>query len=399
MIRDINIINDHVRYVGVNDRVSNLFESMWPLPQGVSYNSYLVTGSEKTALIDGVEITFAPEQMEKIRQALGDRRPDYLVINHMEPDHSGAIDLLRAEWPELCIVGNRQTLAMVEGFYGQAVPPLEVKDGDSLSLGGDCTLRFYLTPMVHWPETMMTLLEEERTLFSGDAFGCFGALDGMVVDADADCSRYMPEMVRYYSNIVGKYGMFVQRAFAKLKDADFGTICPTHGPVWRDRLEEVVSLYDRMSRYEPLDEGAVVYYGSMYGHTQRVAEEMARVLVASGVAPVEVMNVARQPLSDQIAAAFRHRRLLFCAPTYSGSLFPPMRQLLEALTQRGLKDRLTGVAGGFTWAGVAGKEMTALLTEACMAPLDAALEYKQNPDAAALAAARNLATAIASADK
>ena len=169
MIRDINIINDHVRYVGVNDRVSNLFESMWPLPQGVSYNSYLVTGSEKTALIDGVEITFAPEQMEKIRQALGDRRPDYLVINHMEPDHSGAIDLLRAEWPELCIVGNRQTLAMVEGFYGQSVPTLEVKDGDSLSLGGDCTLRFYLTPMVHWPETMMTLLEEERTLFSGAA--------------------------------------------------------------------------------------------------------------------------------------------------------------------------------------------------------------------------------------
>ena len=210
-------ISDRVHYIGVNDRTTTKFEGMWPLPLGVSYNSYIVEGSEKTAIIDGVEASRAMQHIDAIKQILGDRRPDYLVINHMEPDHSGAVRMLRQAFPGIVIVGNAMTLAFNRGYYGIDSQTLQVKDGDTLPLGGDTTLRFHLTPMVHWPETMVTYLEEEQTLFSGDAFGCFGALNGAVVDTDMNTARYFPEMVRYYTNIVGKYGQFVQKALKKLE--------------------------------------------------------------------------------------------------------------------------------------------------------------------------------------
>ena len=197
-------LSNTIHYIGVNDRTTHKFEGMWPLPAGVSYNSYLVTGSEKAAIIDGVEVSHALQQIDSIQEILGDRKPDYLILNHLEPDHSGSIRILRQTFPDITIVGNAQTLAMVKGFYGLDANTLTIKDGESLSLGENTTLTFALTPMVHWPETMVTYYAEEKTLFSGDAFGCFGALNGAVVDRQMNTGRYFPEMIRYYSNIVGK---------------------------------------------------------------------------------------------------------------------------------------------------------------------------------------------------
>lgn len=388
-------ISDKVQYIGVNDRTTGRFEAMWPLPLGVTYNSYLVDGGERLAIVDGVEVSHALRQIERIKELAGGRRPDYLIINHMEPDHSGAIGILRKEWPELTIVGNAQTLAMVRGFYGEDAPTLTVKDGDTLRLGEGTTLRFVLTPMVHWPETMMTLLEEDGTLFSGDAFGCFGALNGAVVDSDMNTDRYFPEMVRYYSCIVGRYGVFVQRALKRLADVRVATICSTHGPVWRERAAEVVALYDRMSRYEPLDEGATVVYGSMYGNTARLAEAAAEALAASGVKDIEVMNAGVTDLSRILEAVWRHRVLVLAAPTYSDGLFPPVRAVVEALAVRKLSGRRVVLMGTHTWAHHATRVMAEALAGCDVELVAEPVVAKQAPDAAALAAAVAAASAAA----
>lgn len=387
-------LSDKVYYIGVNDRVTPRFESLWPLPSGVSYNSYLVTGGEKTAIIEGVEVSHALEQIAHIRAILGDRHPDYLVIDHMEPDHSGAIALLRKEFPDLAIVGNAQTLGMVKGFYGVEGNAVTVKDGDRLDLGGDTTLRFVLTPMVHWPETMMTYLEQESTLFSGDAFGCFGALNGAVVDTRMNVDRYFSEMIRYYSNIVGKYGTFVQRALKKLTDTEVGTICPTHGPVWRDNIEKVVDLYDRLSRYEPLDNGVTIVYGSMYGNTAVMAETAAEELAAAGVRDIAVHNAATSDISYILADIFTHRGLVLAAPTYSDSIYPPVANVLQAIATRGIK-RPVAVFGSYTWAPQAAKQMKERLEAAGMQPVADPVSSKQAPDSDALAQVRASARALA----
>ncbi|MDE6703776.1 MAG: FprA family A-type flavoprotein [Muribaculaceae bacterium] len=387
-------ISAHTHYIGVNDRTTERFETLWPLPHGVSYNSYLLTGSDKTAIIDGVEVSHALQQIDAIKSVLGDRNPDYLIINHMEPDHSGAIRILRQAFPELTIVGNVQTLAMVKGFYGVADNFLTVKDGDTLSLG-DVTLRFALTPMVHWPETMMTYFEEEKTLFSGDAFGCFGALNGAVVDKDMDTTPYFPEMIRYYSNIVGKYGQFVQRAMAKLKDITVETICSTHGPVWQAELSRVIDLYDRLSRYEPLDCGVTIVYGSMYGNTERMIEAAADALVEAGVRNISVHNAAKSDLSYILADLFTHSGVIFASPTYSDSVFPPVAASLDAAVLRGLKNREVAVMGEFTWAPMAAKKMGAAIEASEMNLISDPITAKHAPDADILDKCRALATALA----
>ncbi len=388
-------ISSRVHFIGVNDRTSERFEALWPLPYGVSYNSYLVTGKEKTAIIDGVDAARALQQIDHISAITGDRKPDYLIINHMEPDHSGAIRVLRQAYPELTIVGNAQTLSMVKGFYGEEGNTLTVKDGDTLSLGDDTTLRFALTPMVHWPETMMTYLEQEKTLFSGDAFGCFGALNGAVVDTEMDTELYFDEMVRYYSNIVGKYGRFVQRALAKLKDVEISTICSTHGPVWTASIGRVVDLYDRLSRYEPLDEGVTIVYGSMYGNTEHMAEKAAEALAEAGVKTIRMMNAAKTELSYMLAEAFRHRGLIIASPTYSETLFPPVAAFVKAIAIRNLANRHVLFLGSHTWAQQAVKEMGAMLQPCGIEPIVAPVVAKQAPDAAALDAVRTAALALA----
>lgn len=348
-------------YVGVNDRTTALFESLWPLPLGVSYNSYIVRGSSKIALIDGVAIGECEKLRENIAASIGSKAPDYLIINHMEPDHSGAIQVIRSFFPDITIVGNNKTLEMVKGFYGITDNVLCIAEADSLDLGG-ITLRFHLTPMVHWPETMVTYVPERATLFSADAFGCFGALNGAVVDSDTDVEPYFPEMYRYYSNIVGKYGAFVQKAIAKLSPLDIQYICPTHGPVWHDQIKRVMSIYDSLSRYEAED-GVVIVYGSMYGNTTEIAEVIASRLAERGIRKIRVHDASRTPLSFILADVFRFRGLIIGAPTYSNSLFPPIEALVQALKTRDVRNRIISSFGSFTWASSAMKRINQVLAE------------------------------------
>ncbi|WP_289870803.1 FprA family A-type flavoprotein [uncultured Duncaniella sp.] len=391
----VSRISDHIHYIGVNDRTTSRFEAMWPLPYGVSYNSYLITGADKTAIVDGVEACYALRQIEHIRDIIGDRKPDYLIINHMEPDHSGAIKMLRDAYPDIVIVGNAQTLAMVNGFYGVADKTLAVKDGDTLSLGADVNLRFTLTPMVHWPETMMTYFVEEETLFSGDAFGCFGALAGAVVDSDMDTSRYFPEMVRYYSSIVGKYGLFVQKALRKFDNVAVRTLCTTHGPVWRDRISEVVGIYDRLSLYEPLDNGVTVIYGSMYGNTELMAETAAEALAEAGIREIDVHNASVSDLSFMLSDIFRHRGLVIAAPTYSDTLFPPVRNVMEAIATRGVKNRDVLLIGSCTWGQKAVGAMNSYIESIGAVIAAEPIAFKQAPTAVQLQQCRDAACALA----
>ena len=367
-------LSDNIWYVGVNDREKVRFEGMWPLPLGVSYNSYLVMG-DKVALVDTVDSRFFPQFLAEVNDVLQGRRVDYLVINHMEPDHSGSIALVRAAWPDVCLVGNKKTLSMVEGYYGQTDPVLEVGEGTVLELGGP-TLQFTLTPMVHWPETMMTMETQSMTLFSGDAFGCFGTLDGGVTDTQIDTSRYWPEMVRYYSNIVGKYGQQVQMALRKLAGVVPSMICSTHGPVWTEKISQVIHVYDRLSRYEGRM-GATLVYGSMYGHTEQMAESVAEGLVEGGVKHFTMHRLGRTDLSYLIADAFTYNGLLLGAPTYNNGLYPPMQEYLNELQGRLLKQRFVGCFGSFTWASQAVKRLQEWATQPGMQLVGQPVEMKQ----------------------
>ena len=284
-------ITDNIYYVGVNDRNKSLFEGLWPLPYGVSYNAYVID-DEKTCLVDTVEADFFLPFLENLRQVIGDRPLDYVVVNHMEPDHSGSLALLRQYYPGVQIIGNKKTFDMMSGFYRLTEGLREVKNGDKLSLGQH-ELTFVLTPMVHWPETMMTLAAPTNlspkgeamdpvafVLFSGDAFGCFGALNGAWIDEQMNCDDFWLEMTRYYSNIVGKYGTPVQMALKKLAGVKVDYICATHGPVWHEYVQKVIGIYDRLSRYEA-EPGLVICYGTMYGNTERAAEVIARAVAAA----------------------------------------------------------------------------------------------------------------------
>ena len=351
-------ITNNVFYVGVNDRNTNLFEGLWPLPNGVSYNSYLIV-DDKVCLVDTVEVDFFMAYIKNIQEVIGDRRIDYLVVNHMEPDHSGAIELIRKYYPDVQIIGNKKTFGMAEGFYGINSNCVEVKNGDTVSLGRH-TLKFVMTPMVHWPETMMTVLESnsgsgeatERILFSGDAFGCFGALNGGIIDSQINCDSFWLEMVRYYSNIVGKYGVPVQNALKKLAGVHLDYICSTHGPVWHDYIELVVAMYDGMSRYET-EEGLVICYGTMYGNTERAAEVIARAASDAGIKNIVMYNVSKTHHSYIIRDVFRYRGLIVGAPTYNAGLYHEMNVLLDELSNRDIKNHLIGWFGSYAWAGKA----------------------------------------------
>lgn len=339
-------LNKGIYYVGVNDRTSPLFESLWSLPAGVSYNSYIVKG-DKTALIDTVHISKAKNFIANIKTAIGESPIDYVVINHMEPDHSGAIDYIVKSFPDVTIVGNKKTIEMVEGFYGSISNTKVINDGDVLDLGDGKSLKFVITPMVHWPETMMTFEQSSSTLFSGDAFGCFGALNGGVIDAECDVESYIPEMYRYYAAIVAKYGTFVIKAIEKLKGLRINRICPTHGPVWQDYMMHVIDLYDRLAHFTPQD-GAVIVYGSMYGNTEDIAELIARELTVNGVS-VRMHNIATADLSVVLADIMRFKGLIIGAPTYNSSIFPPIQNLIEAIVSRGIKNRVLSTFGSYTW--------------------------------------------------
>lgn len=394
---NIKEITEGIYYVGVNDRTTHLFEALWPIPLGVSYNSYIVRGSEKTALIDTVSVDEVHEYFSRIGDIQQGRGIDYLVVNHMEPDHSGAIPEIVRAFPDLRIIGNAQTIGMIKGFYhiDDDSRFLTVKDGDTVSLG-DMSLTFRLVPMVHWPETMVTYVAERKTLFSGDAFGTFGALTGAVVDSEMDTDRYFPEMYRYYTNIVGKYGKFVQAALAKLSGVPVDYICSTHGPVWHDRIAEVMEIYDRLSAYRP-EPGVTIVYGSMYGNTAEIADEIAAGLAAEGVKNIRIHNASHSTMSDMITDGFRYEGLIVGGPVYSMRLFPPVEQFMNAMETRKIKNKVFGYFGSFTWAPKVVDNDFAAYAERMKLPVTASLVVKQSLDEATRAEARRFAREIAAA--
>ena len=349
-------ITSSIHYVGVNDRHKDIFEGLWPLPYGVSYNSYIID-DEKVALIDTVEVDFFPQFLANIRSVIGDRPIDYIIVNHVEPDHSGSLPLIKKYYPEARIVGNKKTFDMVRGYYnvGTGDDIVEVSNGDTLQLGKH-TLSFTMIPMVHWPETMATLDQTANVLFSGDAFGCFGALCGAFVDSDMNCDIYWDEMRRYYSNIVGKYGVPVQQALKKLAGVQIHYICSTHGPVWHEHIERVLAIYNSLSLYNG-EPGLVICYGSMYGNTERAAEVIARAASEAGVKNIVMHDVSRSNHSYILSDIFKYNALVLGAPTYNNGLYPQMESLLAEIAGRNMKNRKLGIFGSCTWAGQAVKKI------------------------------------------
>lgn len=381
-----------IHYVGVNDRTTTRFEGLWSLPYGVSYNSYLVV-DEKVALIDTVEESFGSRFVDRIRETLGERPVDYLIVNHMEPDHSSSIRTLRLLYPQMQIVGNAKTLQMLAGFYGISDGTLEVKDGASISLGAR-TLQFHLAPMVHWPETMVTWCPEEKVLFSGDAFGTFGALNGGITDSQLELDHFCDEMRRYYACIVGKYGVPVQKALQKLGGLPIETICATHGPVWQREIPRVLSIYDRLSRYEG-EPGVVIAYGSMYGNTEQLAERIACELAEQGVRPIVMHNLTTADMSMVVRDVFKYDTLLVGSPTYNAELFPEVEHLLRKIEARCVPHRNFGFFGSFCWAGAAVRRMKEFAERMKWEPVCEPVEMKQGFDARSYDAARTLAGAVA----
>lgn len=382
-----------VHYVGVNDRTTELFEELWMIPLGVTYNSYLIVGNEKTALIDAVAEGFYLELEANIKAVLGDRRLDYIVVNHMEQDHSGSIELLKKEYPEVTIVGNAKTADMLNGFYGINQGVHIVKDGDSLDLGGK-TLTFYMTPMLHWPETMMTYLTQEGVLFSGDAFGCFGALAGAVVDSDLNPGMYWMEMYRYYAAIVAKYGISVKNAMKKLAALNLQYIASTHGPVWHDNLQRVVGIYADLAEWKA-EKGVVVAYASMHGNTAKAAELVARRLAEKGVKNVVLQNLSNNDISYVLMNMARYNGIIIGGTTYNAEINPRVALLLRALKGSNAQNRIVGCFGCYSWAPGVTKKMMAALDGLKVTTLEP-VEFKQSVGADDLSSLNALADAMAS---
>lgn len=339
-------------YVGVNDRTKARFEDIIPLTYGVAYNSYLIM-DEKTALMDSVDVCMGDLFIDKLLSTLDGRTLDYLIINHIEPDHSGAIRTLRQHYPNVQIIGNKKTLSMLDGFYGMTDNILEIKDGETISLGKH-ELTFILTPMVHWPETMMTYDSLTQTIFTGDAFGAFGALDGGVLDTELDLDRVWDEMYRYYANIVGKYGVQVQKAFGKLSKYDIKMICSTHGPVWTAHKDKAMEIYNQLSKGEAA-KGVVIVYGSMYGNTEIMAEAVAQGLREEGIRNVIIHNASKSDDSFILRDIFKYKGLVIGSTTYNGDLHPCIKNIVAKIENRGIKNKEFAYFSSFSWGNVADK--------------------------------------------
>lgn len=363
-------LSEHVRYVGVNDFRPFLFENQWALPHGVSYNSYLVV-DEKIALVDTAAAAFGEQFLANIREEIGDRQVDYLIVNHMEPDHSALMSLVRKEYPGIQIVTNAKAVPMIEGYQGITDNVKVIKEGEILSLGS-VSLIFAMIPMVHWPETMVTYLAEEQTLFSGDAFGCFGAVEGGICDR---FEEYRDEMVRYYASIVGKYGQPVQSALKKLSGLALSRICSTHGPVWESQIPQVVALYDRMSRYET-DKGVCIVVGSMYGNTEKAAEAIHAELVKRGVKCV-IHNAVTENPSFIYKDVFEYNTLICGSPTYNNDIFPAVREVLYGVCARQEKNHGFAAFGSFTWAGASVRLMNEMASASGLKLLSEGMSFRQ----------------------
>lgn len=346
-------ITKDILYVGVNDHDVDLFEGQYKVPNGMAYNSYLIQ-DEKVAVMDSVDAHFTDAWLTNIAAILGGRTPDYLVVQHMEPDHSGSVYAFAQAYPEAKIVASAKAVAIMQQFFDIDFTSRSVivKEGDTLELGKH-TLHFVTAPMVHWPEVIMTYDAADKVLFSADAFGKFGALD---VE-----EPWLPEARRYYIGIVGKYGMQVQAVLKKAAGLDIETVCSLHGPVLhKEQLADVLAAYDTWSAYRPETEGVLVAYSSIYGHTKQAAEELGDKLRANGV-DVTVMDLARCDMAEAVAQAFRYSKLVLASPTYNGEVFPFTRSFIEHLTERNYQNRTVAIIENGTWAPTAGRVMRKML--------------------------------------
>lgn len=348
-------ITDFLDYVGVNDRETSRFENLWPLENGVSYNSYLLKG-EKTALLDTVKITKVSDFLNKLDESMGSKDLDYLVIHHMEPDHSGSISTLLERYPNLKIVGNAKTLSLLEDFYGINENTIEVDEGDELDLGGR-KLVFYKTPMVHWPESMVSYEPESKILFSQDIFGSFACLDGGIYDSDiGDFELLVSEIRRYYSNIVGKHSKPAQMALKKLDGIEIDMICPVHGPVWKENPKKIIELYKRYANYET-EPGVVIAYGSMYGTNSKIADYLGSQLAHYGVKTVKIHDTSKTHLSFILSEIWKYNGLLIGSCTYDLAALPTITSMLNILEKNKIENHFLGIFGSYSWSGGGVKEI------------------------------------------
>lgn len=345
-------INDDIKYVGVNDTAIDLFEGQYSVPHGMSYNSYVII-DEKIAVTDTVDAAFTDEWLGNLEAVLEGRTPDYLIVQHMEPDHSANIKSFADAYPEAKIVSSKKAFAMMKNFFGTDFPErqITVGDGDTLSLGAH-ELTFVAAPMVHWPEVIVTYDAKDKILFSADAFGKFGT-------ADAD-EPWIDEARRYYIGIVGKYGVQVQALLKKAAGLDISAICPLHGPVLRGNIDYYIGLYDAWSAYRPEEDGTVIAYTSVYGNTERAARLLADKLGALGAA-VKIYDLARCDMAEAVAAAFKYSKLVLATTTYNADIFPFMREYIDHLCERGFKNRTVAFIENGSWAPMAAKIMRARL--------------------------------------
>lgn len=345
----MNKIANHTYYIGVNDHQIDLFEGQYRVPNGMAYNSYVII-DEKIAVLDTVDIHFENEWLSNVKEALNERMPDYLIIQHMEPDHSASILTFLEAFPHTTIVGNIKTFAMIKQFFPQIHPnQWVVKENDTLELGKH-TLRFIMAPMVHWPEVMVTYDEENKILYSADGFGKFGALD---------CEEnWINEARRYYIGIVGKYGVQVQNLLKKVSLLDIQMICPLHGPILSDKLGYYINLYMIWSSYEVEEEGILVAYNSVYGHTKEAVFKLEKELKLKGCKQVELRDLARSDMSEVVSLAFKYPKLVLASLTYNGDVFPYMNTFIEALKERNYQNRVVAIIENGTWAPMAAKKIT-----------------------------------------
>lgn len=349
-------ITDTIKYIGVDDTDLDLFESQYIIPNGMSYNSYLIT-DDKIAIMDSVDARKQTEWMDKLSAALEGRRPDYLVVQHMEPDHAGSIVAVVERYPEIKIVASSRAIQMLPNFF-EGVDftdrTIAVKEGDTLSLGAH-TLQFFMAPMVHWPEVMVSYDTHDKVLFSADAFGKFGAL--------AHDEEWACEARRYYFNICGKYGVQVQALLKKLSQVDVACICPLHGPVLNENLGYYLSLYNTWSLYEPESEGVFVAYASIHGGTAAAANKIREMLLTKGEKKVAITDLSRDDMAEAVEDAFRYGKLIVAAASYDGGVFPPMHDFLHHLQIKGYQKRRVGIIENGSWAPVAGRVMRAMLEQ------------------------------------
>lgn len=390
-------VTEDLYWVGGNDRQIELFENIFPLAKGVSYNSYLLL-DEQTVLFDTADYAIGKQFIENVMSVLNGRNLDYIVVNHMEPDHCSLIGELLLHYPDVKIIGNAKTFPMIEQFFTFDLTgkTLTVKEGDTFC-SGKHTFRFIMSPMVHWPEAMMTYDEKDKVLFSADAFGTFNALNGNLFNDELDFNReWLDEARRYYTNIVGKYGPQVQNVLKKASSLDIQMICPLHGPVWRSNLNFIIEKYNLWSRYEPEEKGVMIAYASMYGNTENMAEILAVMLAEAGVKNIHMHNISKTHVSELISDSFKYSHIVLASPTYNNGIYPLMDNYLEDMKALSLQNRTIAVLGNGSWAPQATKLISAKIKEMKnMRLLEASVTIKSSLKEAQLEELNSLSRQIA----